>query len=86
MGALIETETTAANLQTRLTVKDGAALFNVSERLIYMARELMAANRPDLVAAVEAGRILRRSPRGREARRASLGKSTHRCFRKGLIR
>jgi hypothetical protein len=47
----------AANLQPRMTAKDAARLMNVSERMVYMARELMATNRSDLVTKVEAGRM-----------------------------
>jgi hypothetical protein len=46
-----------ANLQanTTLTVKQATKLLNVSERLLYMARELMNTGRADVVAEVEAG-------------------------------
>ncbi|WP_210299830.1 hypothetical protein [Kaistia hirudinis] len=37
-------------------VKDVAAAFNVSERMIYMARWL-GENRPDLIPEIEAGRL-----------------------------
>ncbi len=50
-----------ANLQSgnksRLTVKQAAILMNVSERTIYMARELKRTGREDLVTAVEQGKM-----------------------------
>ena len=39
---------TAANLQSGFSVKTAAKLMNVSERAVYMARELLAVDRPDL--------------------------------------
>lgn len=46
-----------ANLQpSRVTVKDAARLMNVSERLIYMAKEVERL-RPDLVPRIEAGEL-----------------------------
>jgi hypothetical protein len=47
---------TTANLQ-RLTIRQLAAAFNVSERSIYMAGELLRTGRSDLNEAVEAGRM-----------------------------
>lgn len=45
-----------ANLQTVLTVKQAATVMNVSERAVYMARELRAC-RPDLGNKVMAGEM-----------------------------
>lgn len=42
-----------ANLQSGLSVKTAAKLMAVSERLVYMARELIRAGRTNLVSAVE---------------------------------
>jgi hypothetical protein len=48
---------TTANLQTKaLTVKQAAALMNVSERTIYTARKVLRL-RPDLARECEAGRM-----------------------------
>jgi hypothetical protein len=46
-----------ANLQHGMTVKDAARVMNVSVRSVYMARELLATNRSDLVAEIDAGRM-----------------------------
>ncbi len=48
----------AANLQSmpRLTIKQAAALMNVSERLVYMCKRIRRT-RPDLAAAVERGEL-----------------------------
>jgi len=45
-----------ANLQKKPTVKQIAAAFNVSERMIYMAGKLCRL-RPDLASAVERGEL-----------------------------
>ena len=45
-----------ANLH-RITVRQAAQIMNVSERTVFMARELMACARPDLARAVENGRL-----------------------------
>jgi hypothetical protein len=52
--------TDTANLQShhlRLTVKQIANLWNVSERMIYSARELIRTGREDIIAEVMAGRL-----------------------------
>lgn len=49
--------TGAANLQRGLTTKQLALVFNVSERSIYMARELGATGRADLEERVMAGEL-----------------------------
>ena len=50
--------TTTANLQpSHLTTKQIANVFNVSERMIYMARELRRTGRDDLGAECMAGRL-----------------------------
>jgi hypothetical protein len=46
-----------ANLQTGLTVKQAARALAVSERMVYMCRELLATGRDDLAAAVERGEM-----------------------------
>ena len=46
-----------ANLQGRVSVRDAARLMNVSERTVYMARELLQTGRADLCAACERGEI-----------------------------
>jgi hypothetical protein len=46
-----------ANLQGGFTIKQAAAVMNVSERMVYMARELMQTGRADLCAAVESGKL-----------------------------
>ena len=40
-----------------LTVKQAAAAFNISERTVYLARELLTYNRPDLERHVMAGTL-----------------------------
>lgn len=45
----------SANLQLGLTVAQAAKLMNVSERSVYMAKELLATGRDDLSAAVLSG-------------------------------
>lgn len=40
-----------------MTTKELAAAFNVSERMIYMSRELLRTGRDDLVAKVDAGQM-----------------------------
>ena len=45
-----------ANLQPRMTVKQVAAAFNVSERAIYMAKKVQRCS-PELSAEVRAGRM-----------------------------
>jgi hypothetical protein len=47
--------TRTANLQ--MTVKDAARLMNVSERMVYMARELLATGCEDLCEGVQQGRM-----------------------------
>ena len=46
-----------AHLQQRVTVRAAALLMNVSERSVYMARELQATGRNDICAEVDAGRL-----------------------------
>jgi transposase-like protein len=46
-----------ANLQGWVTVREAARLMNVSERSIYMARQLLRSGRGDLVQAAERGEI-----------------------------
>jgi hypothetical protein len=49
--------TSALQAQTSLTVKQAAALMNVSERSVYRAREVLATGRDDLFAKVLAGEL-----------------------------
>ena len=49
-----------ANLQSpadRVTIKQAAKEFQVSERMVYMARELMATGQSDLIAKVDSGAL-----------------------------
>jgi hypothetical protein len=46
-----------AALQAQFTVKQAARLMNISERMVYMARELVATGREDLLEQVEAGKL-----------------------------
>ena len=46
-----------ATLRPRLTIEQAAKLMNVSERSVYLARELIRTGREDLCAKVEAGQL-----------------------------
>jgi hypothetical protein len=46
-----------AQVQARITVKQAAAIMNISERGVYNARELMRTGRADLIDRVWAGKL-----------------------------